>query len=502
MKFTKSIITNIRKFLNTIPYLQIGFALLSISLLMFVPNDPDFFWHLKYGELTLKQGPISHNPFSYTFSDYKFYDYQWLSHVLIYSIHKIGGNILLAAVYGLIVFVSVYLSINNPICHMASKKVKNILLFFSLVILSPIIGIRPQMISILGVSVTFFILIKYLKYKSKLIYILPFVTLIWVNSHPGFLAGIVLQILFLSIETLKRILRKIEILDKVDSIYKKQPSIKPMLFVSLVSIISTIITPFGINILIQSVKFSFDSYAAEHISEWLPPSFISISGIFAILYLIIIIISFFKRNNTNLLSVSIGIIFGYMCLSAIRHLPLFVILTIPLIATAKYWKYIKYLDSKIFILQITKTLFTLTATIIFLCNTLNFIILNTNNSLLYKRSKFPYKAVRFLKDKKFEGNIFNKYGWGGFLIQTYPEKKVFIDGRMTSWKISNRQILVIYREISNLNKSDWREQLNRYNIRIVLLDKQTPLANALSTLENWEKVYEDDMSIILAKKSN
>ena len=38
------------------------------------------------------------------------------------------------------------------------------------------------------------------------------------------------------------------------------------------------------------------------------------------------------------------------------------------------------------------------------------------------------------KGKAPEGNMFNEYSWGVYLIWKLPEYKTFIDGRMLSWR--------------------------------------------------------------------
>jgi hypothetical protein len=47
---------------------------------------------------------------------------------------------------------------------------------------------------------------------------------------------------------------------------------------------------------------------------------------------------------------------------------------------------------------------------------------------------YPEGGVKYLKENPSDGEVFSYYGWGGYLIWKYPEKKVFIDGRMPSWK--------------------------------------------------------------------
>ena len=68
--------------------------------------------------------------------------------------------------------------------------------------------------------------------------------------------------------------------------------------------------------------------------------------------------------------------------------------------------------------------------------------------------QYPLGAVKYLHENPIEGNMFNEYNWGGFLIWQYPEKKVFIDGRMPSWKMGDQKIFEEFNQIANFN-DDW-----------------------------------------------
>ena len=53
---------------------------------------------------------------------------------------------------------------------------------------------------------------------------------------------------------------------------------------------------------------------------------------------------------------------------------------------------------------------------------------------LSENSFYPKEAVVFLKENDVCGRLFNDYGWGGYLIWKLPSEKLFIDGRMPSWR--------------------------------------------------------------------
>jgi len=148
-----------------------------------------------------------------------------------------------------------------------------------------------------------------------------------------------------------------------------------------------------------------------------------------------------------------------------------------------------------------------------------------------EESFYPKKAVEFLKTNLPQGQIFSKYGWGGYLIWKLPEKKVFIDGRMPSWRWkspSNKEsnyAMKDYQEILN-GKTDYLPIFAKYGIDTLLLSSPKPkslgeqLEEKLKDLlfklgvskkerefdfhqqlqrDGWSTIYKDSVAIIYQK---
>jgi hypothetical protein len=496
-KITKNKVIN---FLHKIPILQYSLILIAISVLLFIPTDPDFFWHLKYGELTLEQGPLSYNPLSYTFSDFVFFDYEWLSNLITYILYKLGNFPVVSIFYGCIVIIAFVISINIKMVRGIFKQNQIVMLLVGLITSMPIIGVRPQMFSLLGLALTYYLLINFLKTGSKKILILPLIMILWVNLHPGFLAGIILILLITAVEIIKALLRKFEVIDRTDPLYKKTPNLRTLILVTLLSSVATLFTPYFHSNLFQSITFGYDPYALENIVEWFAPNFHRISGKIALFYILLTAFALLRRKAINLTEILVLTLFGFMALNCIRHLTLFVIVSLPSILACRTRLRIPKFESHDPLFLTAKSVFFLSSIIIFLFNLFDFLITNTDIVKIYQRAEYPYEAVNFLKTQNYEGNVFNSYEWGGFLTWDYPEKKTFIDGRMTSWQMDGKRILEEYNEIANLKTSDWKTKLESYDITIVLVDNRLPIGNALREDAQWELVYEDETSIVFHDK--
>jgi hypothetical protein len=110
---------------------------------------------------------------------------------------------------------------------------------------------------------------------------------------------------------------------------------------------------------------------------------------------------------------------------------------------------------------------------------------------------FPTNAVNWIIKNKPEGNIFNTFNWGGYLIwRLYPDYLVYIDGRPDMY---GSEFVSDYIEIHFANPG-WEERLDQKNVQLVFVESDSNLANALQQSMKWEIAYEDQQSMIFSKK--
>ncbi|MDX1919137.1 MAG: hypothetical protein SFU25_00205, partial [Candidatus Caenarcaniphilales bacterium] len=93
--------------------------------------------------------------------------------------------------------------------------------------------------------------------------------------------------------------------------------------------------------------------------------------------------------------------------------------------------------------------------------------------------------------------------WGGFISWVSPKTKIFIDGRMPSWKINPEEgnskkttILEEFNWVIRGNKQALRI-LDKYKIQYLLYSKAR---KKLWIPDNWQKIYEDETSLVFARK--
>jgi len=66
--------------------------------------DPDFWWHLRTGQVIFETRAIPHaDPFSFTNQGKTWVAHEWLSEILLYGIYRIGGYGLLILIFAAII---------------------------------------------------------------------------------------------------------------------------------------------------------------------------------------------------------------------------------------------------------------------------------------------------------------------------------------------------------------------------------------------------------------
>ena len=490
--------------------------------------DPDFGWHLKTGQLILERGVPKVDWYSYTMPKYPWIDHEWLIDVFIYKIYSLFGFQILLAI-----FLSVF-----TLAFIILIKRKTFSYFLLPVFLGYaaslcFLGIRPQLFSVFFVAILFLILNKFLNNPStKLIYFCPFLFLLWVNLHGGFLIGLLLIFISLCLEIFKKtkFFEKLLTIKIFEGQTFKPASNRKIIILSvlfLICIFTTFINPYGIG-LYKSPDFSAmgDSFVRFHIGEWLPLFFSgwSLSTFIIMLYVTYflgLLIIYYKKIDFNNLIVSL--FFLFFALSSQRNFIVFVILTISVFAELTIY-FNNGINIKFFTDGLTKFKKWLIIVLIFGIVTLVFFQYFTNVLMKKNQNKpleYPEKAINFLKTLPASDNLLNEYNWGGYLIWKVPERKYFIDGRMPSWRDKDTESLLKKYDIKIILLSEVKKEraleyikyqkkpknkfsafFDKYKWINQILGISLPQKNIYNLLinSNWKTIYEDNVAVILEKK--
>ena len=184
------------------------------------------------------------------------------------------------------------------------------------------------------------------------------------------------------------------------------------------------------------------------------------------------------------------ILTSFAALDAVRHIPIFVLVAIPVLAASLP---IARTDRK---LSRFRPFFNLAVVLLMA----GFAIVRwtglVHNQNAREAEQYPQKAVTFLRANHEPGRIFVYYDWGGYAIwNLYPEYRVFLDGRADLY---GDDLLRQFKTAMQL-RNGWRDVLDGWNVETVLVPPSSALAQALLLDGHWRAVYSDSKASILIR---
>lgn len=467
--------------------------------------DPDFGWHIRTGKWIMDQKRVpTTDPFSYTMPTYPFVDHEWLTNLGMYLGYQRFGYNFLAGIFATLATVTLW------VAGMGGLRFWTLLpIGFGLEALMNRSGVRPQIEDwlLLMILIVWF---DKRKFWLKTMWLFPILMVVWVNLHGGFALGIILGGLIMFLAWIQE--KKIN--------YREA-------LTGLVGIVATLVNPYGWRVWWEVWMQMSDSGLRKYIAEW-QPFYNNVEFGYWLLAALVGALGWRYRVTYSWSMIGAAAVTFVAGLSSLRHMALFVVVAILFAAKGleKFYEEIKISPTKIKRGKNMLVMFGGISLVVVTFSILkNYGYLKNYNPV----SVYPNKAVDFLKKNPFEGNLFAPYEWGGYLIKEYPEKKVFIDGRMPSWRRSEEVVgesnwaFVDYLTVAY--KGEYTESFKKFDIKRVLLSnheiKKTSewwliLGNFVfnydendknnnsqlrDSLENdgWRRIYTDDSTIILEK---
>lgn len=485
---------------------QYIFILGCLLLIFFVglktPYDPDMGWHLKNGQylLTHHLKVPKTDIYTYTMPDYPLVMHEWITDILMYIIYNVFSFWGLSIIFALVTAAAFFIAAKSV---RAKSEYQIIASLIGAMASFTIVGIRPQVITLLFLGLLLFILFRFMENpQSKIIFWLPLLFLAWVNLHGGFVIGLFTLVLFLIAEFLKIFFQKIYQGIKSHDYYIKVLLGKDWLkifFITVLSGIATLINPYFWRVYAEIYATMSDPLLKNNIAEWFPVSLKSSQSYFFIIYLgLIVMLGVLLYKKLKFTPVFMFLVFVYIGFSSWRNMPLFIIFSIPL------WVYFAsgLVGETLSRLVSSKLVLALLILAVVITGYQQIKLVSKSNASVeamskYSEYKYPYDAVQYIKAHPPSGNMLNMYNMGGYLIWQLPEYKVFIDGRMPSWKYHGQSVMLEFQDLVNL-KNNWQNILDKYKVDWAFLDPRASLAVVLAN-DGWKNVYQDNLAVILIK---
>ena len=465
-------------------------------------TDPDFWWHLPTGNWILSHHAVPrHDLYTFTVSNHRWITHEWLSEVIVAVLYAAGRLPLVSLVFGAVTaagFLLVYLAIDRRV----NFVIAGLVLALGVAAANPIWGPRIQMITFALSALTYLWVKQFCEGRSRALYLLPVVMLVWVNLHGGFVLGYAILGIALLVEAVRYVVRRPGAM--------ALPHLRAMAAVLAASIAVAILNPNGWDIYLYPFQTGGSPEQQRLIVEWFSPNF-QMSQMWAfeaMIFLIVLGLALSRRIEPRqllLLLVGLG-----LALHSVRNLSFFMLVAVP--ALADYAQQARERLSLHWPRRVPKTTpVTFAANVVMIVAILAVVAIASLPSLLQRvdgklvARDFPIKAADFLVQHPPPGHMLNVYGWGGYLIfrldaQTTTQP-VFIFGDAA---LDGDQLLRDYDHLQSLG-TDQAQLFERYQINWVIFHSNDPIITELRQIHSaagqtgWFELGTFDKAILMMR---
>jgi len=309
--------------------------------------------------------------------------------------------------------------------------------------------------------------------EGKQLWLLPVLMLVWTNLHGAFFTGFVLIGCFW-----------------LGALFTDRSHLKALTGIGLACLLASFVNPNGWNLHLQVLQFLQSPTLAAYANEFRSPNFHS-AGMhgFLLLLLTLFLMLFLARPKLRATDLVLIIVWLFFALRAARNIPIFTLCIIPIIAeqlTNLPWlQRFRPLSTRLGTRSRTGFAAPVAALAIWFA-------FRPATDVLPDR--FPVAAVEFLRNEPtaVAGEMFNDYGWGGYLMLAMPERKVFVDGRNDFY---GAELMEEFDEVDEV-KAGWADVLVKYGVGWTILPVKHPLNALLALSPEWREAHRDDVAVI------
>ena len=475
-------------------------------------GDGDTGWHIRTGDWMAANRLIpTHDLFSFSKPNGVWFAWEWLSDLVFAGLNHLGG--LRAVVLFSLLLLCVTFMLLFRLVRRHCNPVVGIFIVTVAAAASSVHWLaRPHLFTLFFLVLFFFVLERAREGQTRYAGIpyfvfLPAATIVWTNLHGGFLAGIAMVGIYGAGEILK--------IGLLPASTPRRPAARQAAAyfgTALACLAASLVNPYTWRLHVHLFQYLRDPFASQHIVEFLTLSFHHPAAIFFEVLLFLGAISVFWYASQGRFTESLLLIlWAHAALLAGRNIPLFAIVSAPLVAAAvQAWlTRLPHLEAAGWLracgarfnqiaaqTAITDALprwhgtsaagFALVAALVFAPAP------PQRFRAEYDPKTYPAGAIQYLR-RNLSARVFSTDQWGDYLIwRLYPAGKVFVDGRSDFYGADFENKCI---DVLNV-KRDWEKILDGFGVDTILLPPSAPLCGVLQENSRWRVAYDDGVALI------
>lgn len=481
-------------------------------------TDSDTGWHIRAGEWMLKNRRVpSTDLFSFTMAGQPWFAWEWLSDVLMAVVHRhsgLAGIVLISLLLLGATSVCVYRSTLEESGH----RVIAVALMGLAIAASTVHWLaRPHLVTPLFAVVFCRVLNRAEKKRtSLLLWMLPLLTIPWVNLHGGFFVGIALLVTYATgaaVEELTQGRRR-----------NAWARARPYSWIAVACALATLVNPYGYQLHVHIAEYLGASFYLQRISEFQSIDFHSFTAAyFETLLVLAIAAAFWHCAKGRWVQVLLLLSWSHLALFSARNIPIFAVVAAPGIGLAvrewlkcassctplewpgRFAASLVELETGLRIIAESNLRRRWHLVPSFGVLLLAFLLAHPGRVKFlrseFDHNRFPVDAATFLAQKEYgpSTRLYSSWQWGGYLIyRLWPSFSAFDDGRTDFYGPAFvEEGLRVWDA-----RPDWSNIFERYRVNAALLPVDSALATVLLERRDWKAVYQDRTGVLFVRTEN
>lgn len=493
------------------------FLIVLLFPLLLLPNylfaDASTGWHLAIGDYVLKNGQVPYKDFlSYSQYGKPWIAFYWLADLFLSLANKacgLNGVALLVSTTIATLFLCIYERCRRFGC--------NFLLAALLVLVGAAASTvhwlaRPHIVTFVGVYVFATILEDFHRQRistKKTIAILSATMLVWANSHPGFILGFAQMAIYMVVAT------GLLLSGRQSTNRKELPG---LCAAAATMLAATLINPYGLALHQNLSEYLKQSTVTNYVDEYLSPVFHGAlqSNCLELIFLALACGLAFHKTKPSIPQVLLVLAFGHLALSAMRNIPLFILVALPLAGELLGGIDLARLGTVPMVSRLLLAFRNLNmsvdreearcrmhllplAAVVFLAIAAGCGGSLAGKSILacgFSPQVVPTNTLACIKTLPADRG-FNNVNWGGY-IYYYAGVPVYIDDRSSFY---GEAFYLQYGRIVSLFDG-WQEALNKQKINWIIFPKGEPLSKRLMESQEWRILCQDQAAYVFLRKNS
>lgn len=453
-------------------------------------TDPDYYWHVGYGEWILEHGQLPTVDFwSWTFDGHSYRLTQWAGEVAMGFANQVGGLHGTSVLAAFLVTLTMAVSYRTARCFLDNRIAA---LAVALVCNSTLISLacRPHQFTHLGLALLTWILASYQQGNRRALYWLPLLFAAWVNLHGGYAFGLLYVGMvgtFLALNALSR-----------RDLSTVRTDVFPLFVALIIAFAATLLNPYGWGAWQYAIEIAnLKSSSAGIVDEWAATSIKTEPGMsFFMVTSAVAAAMAASRRRASVSQILNAMAIAAIGWSAVRLSLMATVLYVPLLAAALRETAFHDLAFAGEAKKHDRSYHWATGLIVVSSVLASSIALSMVDKTAhnYMSSKLPVVETAFIKTHQIDGKILNTPEAGGYLIR-HLGTKVSIDTRLDLY--GDRALFELLFALRG--DAGWQAYIKKLDPDFVLINNPSPLRHLLADSGMYRPVFEGPAYTVLVR---